>query len=250
MRIKKVSYTTILKANPNHHPAGSPGGIGGQFAKASGPLGSNPGGVYTKDGAKYYVKFPNAQGQVAAEESSDKIHAMLGIKSLGHQATDVNGKVGSVNAWQDMEQLGRRGWDNLNDKQIQQAANAYVAAALTKNWDVVGLEYDNIGTTKDGNLVIADTGGSFMYRAMGGPKDYNTDATPELKGMLDRSKTSGSVFSPLMRNHKDKFLDAVRRLKALPEKDLVDATLNMDSSGQVGKTLLGRRQSILRYFGV
>lgn len=216
------------------------------WTKTGGNKGSNPGGTYTKNGEKHYVKFPHAQGQIAAEEAADKIHELMGIETMNHAATDVDGKLASVSKWKDVTPLGSGGWKNLNEKQVQQAANAFVASALTKNWDVVGLVHDNIGKTKDGNLAIIDTGGSFEFRAQGGHKDFDGDALPEIKAMLSLEKTSGRVYAPLLKSHPEAFQKAAERLKSLTPDQLKATIPNM--SPKIQQALLARRESILKHF--
>lgn len=54
-------------------------------------------------------------------------------------------------------------------------AEGFVADALLANWDVVGLEQDNILWTEDGTPIRIDQGGTFMFRAQGIIKDYGPE---------------------------------------------------------------------------
>lgn len=242
-------YQHVLKNNPYRD-------AGGQFTtreknvwqRAGHQLGSNEGGQYLLNGAKVYAKFPNAKGQITAEVVSDKIHEMMGVRTMNHQSMDVDGREGSVSAWKEVSPLGYGGWSKLTDAQKQDAANAYVAAALTKNWDVVGLEYDNMGVDKEGRLAIMDTGGSFMFRAQGEPKPYTEDPTSELEGMLDRDRESGRVFSPLMKSNRAMFVRAARKLQNIPDSELTSATEPLGKEAQAA--ILGRKKAILSYFGI
>lgn len=54
----------------------------------------------------------------------------------------------------------------------EQLADGYMADALLANWDVVGLEQDNVLWDEDGNPVRLDQGGTLAYRAMGSPKPF------------------------------------------------------------------------------
>jgi len=225
-------------------------GKDGKWTKSGGQLGSNEGGVFHSPGGdKHYVKFPAKAGQIKAEEAADQIYALMGVGTMEHKETDVNGKPASASQWKEVTPLGGKGWQKLTDAQVQQAANSYVASALTKNWDVVGLVYDNMGKDKAGNLHIMDTGGSFQYRAQGGPKDFGKDATADLHAMLDKQYPAGKVFGPLLASHPEAFKAAVKEMNSIPESKLKAATKGMEAS-HPGTTaaLLARRDSITEFF--
>jgi hypothetical protein len=217
------------------------------WTKLSGTKGSSPGGVYQQGADKYYVKFPPAEGQVYAEHAADQIYELMGVESLKHAPITINDKTGSASKWKEVTPLGRSGWASLTDAQVQQAAYAFVASALTKNWDVVGMAYDNTGLTKDGNIAILDTGGSFKYRARGGPKPFGADPSPELQAMQDPCVPSGMVFGPLLKSHRAMFEQAARRLRDIPDAELMKATSVMTDE-DLGASVLARKKAILDYF--
>lgn len=220
-----------------------------KWEKLGGQKGSNPGGVYSYGGEKHYVKFPPSKGQIWAEAAADKMYELMGVATMNHTPTEIEGKWASVSKWKEVKELGYEGWSKLTPKQVQQAADAFVASALTKNWDVVGLTYDNMGTTKKGDLAIMDTGGSFKYRAMGGDKKYDADPTAELKAMQDPEKTSGRVYGPLMKKHPEAFKAAAVKLAAIPNAAIREAAATMKDTS-LGSIAIRRKQAILRYFGV
>lgn len=242
-------FAQVFKANPYHDEKGRFATKEGGWRKTGNNLGSNPGGKHEHAGKTFYVKFPHAEGQVHAEEAADRVYEMMGVGTLKHTAQRVRGKLASTNEWQDVKEFGQSGWRGLTEQQKQTAANAYVASALTKNWDVVGLFHDNMGTDSAGRVTIFDTGGSFKYRAQGGPKDYGHDPMPDLLGMLDVTKTSGRVFAPLMRDNRELFIKAARKLKSIPDRDLKDAVRNMGDD-TIPATIVARKKAIMRFFGV
>jgi hypothetical protein len=242
-------FAKVFKQNPFHDSKGRFTSKQNAWKKVGSNLGSNPGGKYVHAGVKHYVKFPNAAGQVRAEEAADKMYELMGVNTLKHRAQNVGGKMASTNVWQDVQEFGRDGWKKLSDSQKQTAANAFIASALTKNWDVVGLAHDNMGLDSEGRVTIFDTGGSFKHRAMGGPKDYGPDPMPELLGMLDVTKTSGRVFAPLMRDNREMFVKAAKKLKAIPDRELKDIARSMEDD-TIPANVVARKKGIMRYFGV
>ena len=240
-----MNYANILKSEDEARDSH------GRWVQVGGNLGSNAGGLHTFNGDKYYAKFPKNPDQVHAEVAADKIHELLDCKTLSHKAVSIKGKTGSVTAWKDdIKPLGSRGWAAMDDKQKQQAANIFVASALTKNWDVVGQVYDNMCKDKKGDIHIVDTGGSFSFRAQGEHKDFDGDANKEIDTFLNPEKTSGRVFGPMMKNEPTLFREAAKQLRHINRDDFVKATAGMKDQESVVNTLMSRRTSIMTRFHV
>ena len=240
---------TILKFEGQ--PRDSHGRFSTAWQQVGGKLGSNAGGLHMYRGDKYYAKFPKNPDQVHAEVAADKIHEMLGCKTINHKAVAIRGQTGSVTEWKDdIKPLRREGWLHLDDRQKQQAANAFVASALTKNWDLVGLAYDNMCKDKNGDLRIVDTGGSFNFRAMGDHKDFDGDANKEIDNFLNPEKTSGRVFRPLAQANPQMFRTAAKQLRHVNRDDFVKATEGMKDQQKIVDTLMERRASIMTRFHV
>ena len=252
--MQKIHYADLLKPTVlkfEGQPRDQLGRFSHAWQKVSRNFGSNPGGIHVFHGDKYYAKFPKNPEQVHAEVAADKIHELLGAKTIQHKAVEIRGKVGSVTAWkEDIKPLGKSGWANLDDKQKQQAANIFVASALTKNWDLVGLTYDNMAKDKNGDLHIVDTGGSFSFRAQGEHKDFDSNPNAEINNFLNPEKTSGRVFSPLMKSSPEIFVIAAKRLRHISKDDFEKATIGMQNQSTIVNTLMERRKSIMERFGV
>lgn len=169
-------------------------------------FGSNAGGVHVdEDGGKHYVKHYSDANQAKAEVLAGKITHHLGAPTLGATYHEIKGKPSIVTPWNPhvKTQEPAKYQGKLSDTHARQLARMYHAAVLTKNWDVVGLEHDNIVHNKQtGNLHSIDHGGSFDYRAMGGNKPYGSD-TAELTSLRDPHLPSGKVFNNLHKHHPD-----------------------------------------------
>jgi hypothetical protein len=218
-----------------------------EWRKLSDARGSTAGGMYQRGEAVYYAKFPSAEGQIYAEHAADKLYELMGVESMNHAPITIGGKTGSVSKWKVVVPLGRHGWSNLTDEQVQQAAYSFVASALVKNWDVVGEAYANTGLTKEGNIAIIDSGGSFKYRARGEPKPFEADPTPELMALQDPQFPSGACFGPLLKMHRAKFVKAARKLCDIPDAELAKAARLMKDDA-LCKTLIERKKAIFDYF--
>ncbi len=145
------------------------------WKKVGGQKGSNPGGLYeAPDGQRYYVKLYADPNQARTELASNAIHRMLGVEMPEVTLRDWDGKLALVSKWRpDLKAMSAA--DMIN--RPEEMAKIFHASVLTKNWDVVGLEFDNVMLAKNGRLVMIDAGGSFKYRARGGAKAY--EAIPE-----------------------------------------------------------------------
>jgi hypothetical protein len=99
----------------------------------------------------------------------------MGGHSMSPEYVNHEGKHGVKTDWNDhLKTINPK--TPLSTKQKKQIAKLYHASVLTKNWDLVGQEHDNLAINhKTGNVHIVDTGGSFNFRAMGGNKPYDSD---------------------------------------------------------------------------
>jgi len=156
--------------------------------------GSNPGGLYeAPDKQRYYVKFYTDENQARTEFAANAVYKMLGVEMPELALRDWDGKLALVSRWRtDLKAMKAADMIVHPDDM----ARIFHASVLTKNWDVVGLEFDNVLVGKNGRLVMIDAGGSFKYRARGGAKAYEA-AVDEVKTLRDArmNPQSASVFN-------------------------------------------------------
>lgn len=184
-------------------------------------LGSNPGGVYadSKTGEKHYVKHYKNPDQGKVEALTGKIMNHMGIKTLDPEIGHVDGnKHALVTKWNDkLEGMKPSDFHHLDTNQQNTIGKMYHAAILTKNWDIVGLEHDNISRHKDtGELHSVDAGGAFHFRAQGGPKEYGPDIAEKQSLRNNPGNASSQVFNHVFHQNPD------------AEKHGLEAVKNMD----------------------
>lgn len=129
--------------------------------------GSNPGGLHVDEhGEKHYVKHYENPDQAKVEALTGKIYHHMGIKTV---KPELHGHSSIKTKWnEDVHQIPPHHFENLSKKQAHQIGKIYHGAILTKNWDVVGLEHDNIvHNKKTKDLHAIDHGGAFHFRARG-----------------------------------------------------------------------------------
>jgi ADP-ribose pyrophosphatase YjhB (NUDIX family) len=127
-------------------------------------------GFYTgKDGVKRYVKFYDKPAQAYGEHLTNQLYRDLGIDASESALFDHEGKIGYASRVLDgAKQLKDVG---LNKARANKILDGFAADAFTANWDVVGLNRDNIVELPDGRLVRIDNGGALLFRARGAEKD-------------------------------------------------------------------------------
>lgn len=196
-------YGTASSGNYGH--LGRPGEVGGSGeggeksqeywdqAKLVGPQGGSvPGGKFQgPDGKQYYVKWYKNPDQARSEIFAQKVYNTLGIKTPQGQIATVDGKQGIATPW--IQNAGSykdnvQGLHDALEHNPEQAMKLFVGSVATQNWDVVGTGADNIVyDVKNSQLVPIDNGGSYLFRAQGGAKAWNENAT-EVNTLLDPNK--------------------------------------------------------------
>lgn len=176
--------------------------------------GSNPGGIHHDErGNKYYVKHYANDQQAKAETLAGKIYHHMGIHTL---KPEMHGEKSVKTKWnEDVKPQHPSAYDKPSKKHAHQLGKMYHAAILTKNWDIAGLEHDNIvHNKKTGNLHAIDHGGAFHFRAQGAHKDYGEDIA-EKKSLRGNGQASGHVFDSAFKHHPEaehKGLEAVKKI--------------------------------------
>ena len=186
-----------------------------EFSKLSGALGSNEGGIYKdENGNKFYRKEYKNGDQAKVEALASKLYNHMGIKTQNPEYSHENGKHFITTKWDDkIEPSHPKDYSKLSKKQADQLSLMHHGAVLTKNWDIVGLEHDNVMKNKETHdFSSIDHGGAFHFRAMGGHKDYGSDID-EHKSLLDPSRASGHVFGEVIKQHPTSHKDTIHNIK-------------------------------------
>ena len=163
--------------------------------------GSNSGGVHhdTETGDKFYVKHYRNPEQAKAEVLAGKIYHHMGIHTL---EPEMHGESSVKTKWNPHVKTKSESFYNKpSEHHAKQLGKMYHAAVLTKNWDIAGLEHDNIVHNSHTNdLHAIDHGGAFHFRAQGGHKDFGSD-NAEKKSLRNNGQASGHVFDSAFKHH-------------------------------------------------
>jgi len=165
-------------------------------------LGTNPGAqVIGPDGRKYYAKFYKDPAQARFEFAANKIHEKLGLgvpkTRLEKLPWKGEERLAVVTEWMDdikpvRSILHKIDMGKLTKTEKEQITKHFLGAVLNKNWDVVGAEFDNL-VFKGRKFYVIDQGGSFIFRAQGGSKEY-LHTIKAWDSMLSPERKAGQVF--------------------------------------------------------
>lgn len=213
--------------------------------------GSNEGGVHTDaSGKKYYVKYYKNPDQARVEALTGKIYKHMGIHTLEPEHREINGKHAVVTDWNPhLSQMKPKEFDKLDVHQARQVGKMYHAAVLTKNWDIVGLEHDNIVKHENGNLHAVDHGGAFHFRARGGPKEYGSDIG-EHESLRNNHEASGHVFTSAFRQHPTAERDSISAVKNIDDDHVhhLFKTSGLSNWKELHDNFMKRKQTLLNKY--
>lgn len=209
--------------------------------------GSNPGGIHTdtETGEKHYIKHYKNPDQAKVEALTGKIYQHMGIHTLN---PELHGQSSVSTKWNsDVKTMPPSKLENPSEKHAKQIGKMYHAAILTKNWDIVGLEHDNIVHNHDtGNLHAIDHGGAFHFRAQGGAKEYGPDIN-EKESLKTNSGPSGKVFSNTFKNHPDAEKHGLEAVKKIDDNHIHGLFKNSGLSNweALHKNFMTRKQKLI-----
>ena len=142
----------------------------------------------------------------------------------------------------------------LNHRDVK---DGYLVDIMLANWDVVGLNFDNIASNpKRDQFVRIDNGSALTYRAQGGTKpnfhDWDGAYIPELEEMVNNTNNT-SVQGIRINMESEDWGRAHEKLLKLTNskiKALVsESGLSQAEHEKMTKTLIQRRNNILEWVG-
>jgi hypothetical protein len=162
-------------------------------------LGGSTGAKLVTDanGKKYVLKTGNDAGHVTEEDSADRIYRSLGVNVPNSKLYQEGGKTYKLAEFIEGKTLNELSGAELENAQKELKKN-FVADALLANYDVIGLDRDNIVIDKQGKVWRIDNGSALRYRAMGASKvfDDSSDALNSLRNPKINKQSAG-VFGDL-----------------------------------------------------
>jgi SPP1 gp7 family putative phage head morphogenesis protein len=208
-------------------------------------LGGSTGATLVRDpetGKQYVLKRGNNAAHLREEVAADKAYRALGVPTPKVKLYET--ETGPVKLSQFVE--GRslaevlKGDPKEAAKVMQQVRRNFAADALLGNWDVAGMNLDNILVGKDGKAYRIDNGVSLRFRAQGEMKGTAWNRYPtELWSMRDGSTNlqSARLFGDV------KHFDLVGQIEAISKREAkLMRSLPVDLRGMVGDRLAEMRR--------
>ena len=147
----------------------------------SGKKGSLEGGLYKdpKTQSLHYIKFPADAEHVKAEALAGLLYKLAYVPVADTRVITMKGQTALMSDWiKDVEPMTFSEMSKHPDVRKNFVADAWLA-----NWDVVGLDSDNIVKGPGKTAYRIDPGGSLTFRAQGKPKDFSATKVLELETM-------------------------------------------------------------------
>jgi len=210
--------------------------------------GSNPGGTYEDaSGNKWYVKVPKTEDHVNQDILANKLYREAGINVPVEIKTTLDGKPAVASRIiPDVNTLGELAAGGTIVAAVEaQIQKGFAVDAWLANWDVIGLNKDNIliggmlSTTGGLTGYRTDTGGTLGYRAQGGTKAFEKEVK-ELDTLRDpnlnpqAAKVFGKMTYP-------QIAESIELVKKIPDQTIVDEAAKLGIP-HIGKMLVERKK--------
>jgi proteasome lid subunit RPN8/RPN11 len=152
-----------------------PDEFGAPFTFLSG-LGGSTGAELHRDeatGKKVVLKRGANAGHLREESIADRLYEAAGVRVAPHQLLETESGPLKVADFIEGSQLLPDALATADPRQragiLEDLQGGFATDALLANWDVIGMQSDNV-VVKDGKAYRIDNGGALRYRAMGAPK--------------------------------------------------------------------------------
>jgi hypothetical protein len=226
--------------------------LGERLIRVGEQRGSVPGGLYEDrtTGERWYVKFYAEADQARSEWVALALYRRLGLTTPDVEITTISGRTAIASRW--MDGLRRATAEELSAH--PDLPRLWQGAILTKDWDVLGLELDNVLIDPNGRLVKLDAGGAFGFRAQGATKSYDR-AIDEVKSLRDpsRNRAAAQVFNARFAADVFAEADGIADIKALKRTQVFQmcrqAGLPEADAKELTATLWARREALIMRYG-
>ena len=186
------------------------------LVKVSGKKGSNEGGLF-KDkqlNTLHYVKWPNSPARAKVEVLTALLYAYAKVPVPTVRVIRFQGKDAVMSDW--IEDAATMSWDEITKH--KDVREGFAVDAWLANWDVVGLQADNLVKGPGNKAYRIDVGGSMLFRAQGKPKAFPTDV-PELESMRD-SGTAPQASKAFKKLTPTQLKNGVKKVQAVTDAQI------------------------------
>jgi hypothetical protein len=228
--------------------------------------GESPGGT---QGAKWQVdqltgdryiskEYNGNQDRCATEFIANRIYQAMGIAaptSYMHKERVVSKEIKGLEKFNYQHSAGKAA--NMVKAQSfydghSSITSGFVVDAWLANWDVFGLDYDNVLKKSDGDFARVDAGGALFYRGMGQKKpQFGSEAVTEINTMRDPSmaREAGAIFQNNVTENdiEEQVAKLVEVMTDSRIKMIVEAS-EISNTAEVIATLIKRREWLKKQY--
>ena len=172
--------------------------------------------MQSPDGRRFVVKRGNSAEHIRDEFAADEIYRALGANVP--EATLVETpqgptKIAEFIEGQSLKAALAAAKGKAREQLLDKVRSGFAADALLGNYDVIGMDLDNILVSPDGKVWRIDNGGSLDWRAQGKKKTVWDQYPTEIWTMRDPAinPSSATIFGTL------DIYDIARQIEALPD---------------------------------
>lgn len=218
------------------------------------PGGSVPGAIYTDEaGVEWIVKYTASNDVARNEVLTSKLYQLVGVNAPDVRLVTLDARAGARAG-----ELGVASRVVPDVKKLKTAAqmkkvdgvyDGFAADAWLADWDVVGLNFDNIVIGPNGKALRIDVGAGLRYRAQGGAKGANFgEVVNELDSLRDPAinRQAAAVFGKIPEAKIEAGVAQILRVTDDQIDDLVDLYYPDLIQGRELKRLLKARRDDLK----
>jgi len=223
------------------------------FQQVGNQAGSQPGGFFKhkETGEDFYIKRPRTENHAKNELLGAKLYELAGVRvpetSLIHLDTnDLSGssRVGLMSKIvPNLKKIRGK-----SPRDVQGVLDHFAVDAWVSNWDVVGLDFDNL-LHDDKGAVRVDQGGVLLYRAQGEPKGHLFgDEAMEIDSLRQHhiNPNSASVFGKLS---EDDLFKGIQKVLNIPNEKITETVMRFgpgteQEKAELAKKLISRKEHL------
>lgn len=210
--------------------------------------GSQAGGMFLDEttGEQWYIKASKSAEHARNELLASRLYELTGVDAAHMELGVFDGRTGVASLVR--SGLGSDRVALTTPGAIPGVYEGFAADAWLANWDVVGLNFDNLLLSERGAFRL-DFGGALRFRAQGGTKGaFFSDAVGEFRSLMS---TDVNAEAALVFRHADyaTIKAAITRINAIPAQRILDLVGAIETdpviARKLGARLLARRDSLL-----
>lgn len=205
-------------------------------------------------GKKFFVKEYNGnRDRCASEVIANKIYEEMDVPAV--KSFMIENKVATPEVKNIDHFPIEKKWDKEFIKNFYNhpdIKNGFIVDAWLANWDIFGLDYDNVSKTDNGRMLRIDAGGALFYRGMGQWKQqFDSENVLEIESMRNPNMAheAGAIFQEYVTD--EDIQEQVSKLGKIMTDEKITAIVNstgISNAEKIIEVLIKRRNWLQENF--